>query len=155
MFCTNIKFWLDLRLIRCSQKHFAWISFLQILGRNKVQSKFDWSTKIFLAFLAPSNFFKSINPFKSYAVYLVYFIPIFADLKVKKPQCDKNMYASVTFERVDRFWKFECLYRCQWGEKMFFSAVKFWLDLTLFRYSQKHKNRQILKNRQIFRNDKF
>ena len=52
-----------------------------------------------------SNFFKSINPFKSYAVYLVYFIPIFADLKVKKPQCDKNMYASVTFERVDRFWK--------------------------------------------------
>ena len=61
----------------------------------------------------------------------------FVQTKSQNNQCDKKKSPSVTFERVDQFWKFECLNRCQGGEKYFCSSVKFWLVIPLLQYLQK------------------
>ena len=56
----------------------------------------------------------------------------------QKNQIDKKWWPSVTFERMDRFWKFECLNRCQGGEKHFCISVKFRLDLNFISYLRKY-----------------
>ena len=54
----------------------------------------------------------------------------FWKMREKRRQADQ-----VTFDWVNRFWKFECLNRCQESEKHFCTSVKFRLDLILIRYT--------------------